>query len=69
MVTALAVGLTGVAANIIQFGLDQMTDASSSDISSYIDWFSWTLFLAIITVVFCQTCVKGYFVSTEVTFS
>ena len=67
-VIALAFGLTGVAANIIQFGFDQMTDASSSDISSYIDWFSWTLFLATIIIVFSQTCLGSCFDSTKITF-
>ena len=55
-VTALAVGLTGVAANSLQFGLDQLFDASSSDISSYIGWYSWTFFAANEIVVFSQTC-------------
>ena len=67
-VTALAVGLTGVIANILQFGLDQLFDASSSDISSYIDWFSWTLYLATIIILFSQTCSGRCFDSTKVTF-
>ena len=29
-------------ANIIQFGIDQLTDASSVEILSFINWYSWT---------------------------
>ena len=56
MAVVLTIGVTGVTANTMQFGLDQLFDASSSDISSYIDWYSWTAFLASIIVEFSQNC-------------
>jgi len=64
---ALAVGVTGVAANTIQFGLDQLSDASSSDICSYIAWCSWTFFLATVIVVLSQNCSCREY-DTKVTF-
>ena len=38
--------MCGVMVNTIQFGIDQLTDASSSDICSYISWYVWILALA-----------------------
>ena len=37
-----AVGLGGFQANIIQFGMDQLHDASTTEIKSFIIWFVWT---------------------------
>lgn len=59
MVISVAIGLLGLSAyqaNAIQFGLDQLIDASSSDISSYISWYAWTFFLAYVIVDFSQGC-------------
>ena len=36
-------GLCGFRANIIQFGIDQLPDASSSEIVSFILWLAWTM--------------------------
>ena len=36
-----AVSMCGVMVNTMQFGIDQLTDASSSDICSYISWYVW----------------------------
>ena len=38
----LGVGYGGFQANIIQFGIDQLTDASSDEIVAYIYWYSWS---------------------------
>ena len=38
-----AIGLGGYQANIIQFGLDQLYDASTTEIKSFIVWYAWTL--------------------------
>ena len=38
------IGLGLFQANIIQFGVDQLTDASSTEISSFVIWYTWTLF-------------------------
>ena len=39
-------GLASILANSMQFGLDQLIDASSTDICSYISWCVWLYFLA-----------------------
>ena len=36
-------GLCGFQANIIQFGIDQLPDASSTEITSFILWLAWTM--------------------------
>ena len=39
----LAVGFGGYGANIIQFGMDQLHDASTTEITSFIVWYVWTI--------------------------
>ena len=39
------VGLAGFQANIIQFGIDQMVDASGDQISAFIHWYYWSTFI------------------------
>ena len=41
-----AIGLGGYGANIVQFGLDQLYDASTTEIKSFIVWYTWTLLSA-----------------------
>lgn len=41
---ALAMGFGGFQANIIQFGIDQLQDASTTEIKSFIIWYVWTIF-------------------------
>ena len=41
---ALGFGLGGFHANIIQFGLDQLHDASTTEITTFITWFASTIF-------------------------
>ena len=38
---AVAIGFGGFQANIIQFGIDQLCDASSIEITSFISWYIW----------------------------
>ena len=40
---AMVAGLSGFRANIIQFGIDQLPDASSMEITSFILWLAWTM--------------------------
>ena len=54
------VGSAGILANTIQFGIDQLTDASSSDITSYISWYIWSLSLTYF-VAFSQICLCGVY--------
>ena len=38
----LAIGFGGYQANVIQFGLDQLQDASTTEITAFIMWYVWT---------------------------
>ena len=38
----LGMGYGGFQANIIQFGIDQLIDASSDEIVAYVNWYSWS---------------------------
>ena len=49
-------GFVGVLTCTIQLGLDQMTDASSADISSYICWTVWLYALAYCLMAVSQSC-------------
>ena len=40
--TIMAIGLGGFQANIIQFRMDQLHDASTNEIASFILWYAWT---------------------------
>ncbi len=42
----IGVGLAGLVVSSFQLGLDQLVDASSVDIASYISWCTWLLYLA-----------------------
>ncbi len=55
----LALGLSMFQANIIQFGIDQLIDASSTDITSYINWYVWTLYASEIVVLLTQKCINS----------
>ena len=71
----MAFGLGGYQANIIQFGLDQLQDASTTEITSFIAWYTWTTISACFTVDFAYTClidkqqkiIVSLFVSLSVT--
>ena len=47
-------------ANIIQFGIDQLSEASSTDIVSFIIWYTLTLFACGITMQFSGNCTMDY---------
>ena len=51
-----AVGLGGFQASIIQFGLDQLHDASTTEIKSFIIWFVWTAISQGIPMDFTFAC-------------
>ena len=46
----LGMGFCGFQVNIIQFGVDQLYDASSSEIKTYVIWYSWTYIASISAV-------------------
>ena len=47
-------------ANIIPFGIDQLSDASSTDIVSFITWYALAMFFCGITMQFSGNCTKPY---------
>ncbi len=53
------IGIAVVWINAFQLGIDQLIDASSSDITSYISWYVWTLSLALAAVPYFQKCSCG----------
>lgn len=55
----IGIGLGGFQANIIQFGLDQLQDASTIEIISFIVWYVNTFILAGFVIVFNFTCLYG----------
>ena len=54
-------GLAGIIVNSMQFGLDQLIDASSADICSYISWCVWLYSLAKTMAVFSQQYLCGIY--------
>ncbi len=56
-----SVGLVGLLANSVQLGLDQMVDASSTKIISYISWCVCMSFLAAVVASVFQTGFYKYF--------
>ena len=48
----------GFQANIVQFGLDQLHHASTTEITSFIIWYVWTLSSAFIVVDFNHSCLN-----------
>ena len=53
-------GSAGIVVNSLQFGIDQLTDASSSEITSYISWFTWRTMLACTTGAIFTNCLTHY---------
>ena len=53
-----SIGLGGYQANVIQFGLDQLQDASTTEITAFISWFIWTYTSGGIAIDFAYTCVN-----------
>ena len=62
--TATSLGLAGVLANTMQFGIDQLIDFGSTSITSYISWYFWTVSLASILVAVSQNCFCGTYNSS-----
>ena len=53
-----SVGLGGYWANVIRFGLNQLQDASTMEISAFISWFTWTYTSGANTLTYAYACVK-----------
>lgn len=62
LLDTMAVGLGGFQANVIQFGIDQLQDASTAEIKSFIIWYIWTVFGSGIIIDFAFSCVSKQYV-------
>ena len=51
------IGFAGSQANICQFGIDQLPDASTNAIKSFISWFIWTYFTGGIAGHYIHECI------------
>ena len=60
-------GFGAFQANIIQFGIDQLSDASSTEIISFIMWYTLMLFACGITIEFSGYCTPEYILVLVVT--
>ena len=56
----MGVGLAAFQANIVQFGIDQLIDASSVEITSVLEWYTVTVFTSGMTMYFSSSCVQEY---------
>ena len=54
----MAIGFGGYQANVIQFGLDQLQDASTTEITAFIQWYYWTYFSSRVVSELTHTCLK-----------
>ena len=52
----ISLGIGASFCNVIQFGVDQLQDASSSEITSFFRWFGWLWFLSGVTSGLTQSC-------------
>ena len=61
--TIMAIGYGGFQANIIQFGFDQLYDASTNEITSFILWYVWTYSSSGFVINFILVCLpKQYWI-------
>ena len=49
------IALTSFQGTILQFGLDQLLEASSDELSSFIHWYAWTTVIAQLPLIYVKT--------------
>lgn len=54
------IGWGGFQANVIQFGVDQLTDASTTEITSFLAWYNWCLPTSGLVVLPFTCMTEGY---------
>ena len=64
----MAIGLGGYQANIIQFGMDQLHDSSTTEITAFIIWYVWTSISSGIVVDFISACLSQKYVLIRLLF-
>lgn len=57
----LVIGLGGFQSNIVQLGIDQLTDASTTEITSFITWYSLMLYFSGVTLQYATYCTTNSF--------
>lgn len=57
MFIIMAIGLGGFQSNIIQLGVDQLIDASSAEITSFITWYVLALYASGVTLRYSTDCI------------
>ena len=55
----MAIALGGFQSNIVQLGIDQLTDASATEITSFITWYSLTLFTSGLSLHYISDCIAS----------
>jgi peptide/histidine transporter 3/4 len=53
----LGVGLAGFQSNIVQLGIDQLTDASAYEVTSFISWYTLAVFASWIIIHYTTDCI------------
>lgn len=62
LLVVVAGGFGGFLANIIQFGIDQLYDALTTEIKSFIIWYVWTLVSGGLIVDFPFSCLSEHYI-------
>ena len=57
----LAIGLGGFQSNIVQLGIDQLTDASTTEITSFIMWYTLMPYISGVTLQYATYCTNTSF--------
>ena len=68
LIVFMAIGFGGYQANIIQFGMDQLYDALSTEIQSFIVWYVWTVLSAGIIVGIISACLSQQYLMIKLLF-
>ena len=54
-------GFAGCQVTIVQFGIDQLPDASSQELQAFINWYVWTIFAGGVSVLYLSSCVANHY--------
>lgn len=57
----MAIALGGFQSNIIQLGIDQLADASSTEITSFITWYTVTFFASGVILHYTSDCIENVY--------
>ena len=58
IVLLLGIGWAGFQANIVQFGIDQLTDASATQYKAFVAWISWSFIAGVLLLFYIVQCVE-----------